>query len=203
MRTLFTGCRPLLLVGLGLLIGCPDNDGNEGQAGCVEPDAILTASGEITGFVRCADGSINRVVVSDFDLAPYEQELIENPDSCGWGEDHCATHEDCDPETHSFCVHDQDGDYTSCGCRTPCSSDEECGEGRACFPPELELDWASYPRCHEKQCSTNDDCESGECGVSFFWDEIVVMELFCRSQADDCRVDSDCEHGGCELGRCP
>ena len=194
------------LVGSALLcvatIGCFGPDSAYHWSECQDPVAILDVSGDVTGFVTCSDGSMNRVVTVDINLSPYEEELVENPDSCGWGYSGCTTHEDCGPSSGSFCVLSQDGEYSYCECRTLCANDDECGENSACFPPELGVDWAAYPRCHNIRCRIGSDCDSGECGVSYHYDDGVRLSLFCRAESDQCRVDSDCEVGQCIEGGC-
>lgn len=175
---------------------------------CFHPEPIMTTDGWPSGFVRCDDGSFNKVATVGYSPLPYEAELLANPDSCpaGYGSD-CSNHDDCDQAGHEYCIHSGEGDFPGCRCLSLCSQQEDCYADQQCLPPELGLDWAVYPRCNEswgnnENCETGSGCETGECGLSFEWDEGVLIGTFCRSFTDECRLDEHCEYGPCRHGQC-
>lgn len=153
---------------------------------CASPTDILTGSGEPTGFVRCADGSIDRVqvvpIVLGEDAEPYDPCMTDAVQPTP-----CMEDADCTAMTHGYCVGAYRSLSYSCWCDYLCSTDEECGTERACIPAEV---WGADPHrrplCEPALCSTDSDCPSGECGLAH------DGSLACRTPADVCRADADC-----------
>jgi hypothetical protein len=162
----------------------------EELVGCLAPEPTLTAGGLPTGFVRCSDGSINRVEAGhSYDLDSYEGFV----DAClGDGPEYeqCLTDDDCDMLTHGRCVGVDLYYAWTCSCSYLCGSDADCN-GWACVPGELlPHRWST---CGSAFCETNADCPSGECGLSLTGDYAYRQPLLaCRSSEDECRTDADC-----------
>jgi hypothetical protein len=172
------------------LAGCGEPAGEPAVPGfqpCVGPVPILDGVGQPTGFVRCTDGSVDRVGSWTGDPETYtgafgdpsrfsdEYECNEDAD-CGGLPVRCVVHRSC-----------KNYDYP--GCEVVCGSDTDCLDGEVCVPPELG--GARWPTCERVgDCRTGTDCASGECGAYIVHDEGVG--LFCRSATDTCRSDEDC-----------
>jgi len=160
---------------------------------CVDPAPVLLENGEPTGFVKCADGAINRVASATFE--PVNTGEACRGDEVGGG---CLTDDECSAGSNGRCVHypvSEMGPY--CDCEYACATDEECATGMVCVPPELSEN-ATYPRCVAAACEHGADCASGECGLADYFDGCSqVTELRCRdSKQDTCRSDGDCAEAG-------
>ena len=81
--------RLSLLAAMGLL-GCGDKDDTSTESGtetgetgtsalCLDPTDILDAEGRNTGFVRCADGAVNRVVAAEADPVIDQRQVWIDP----------------------------------------------------------------------------------------------------------------------------
>lgn len=68
--------RALLLGAIGCQAASSDVSA---QASCADPVPVLLENGEPTGFVKCADGAINRVACSAF-------EPVNTGEACGGDE---------------------------------------------------------------------------------------------------------------------
>lgn len=169
---------------------------------CDAPTRIVDA-GAPTGFVRCADGAINRRTAPD--VSP-----IVHGGSCEGDEVNltCSRDEDCrtDPSA-SRCVHldphplpptDQIAP-SSCTCRDACASDEACGAGFACVSPVLT--GFTDASCVPAACRTNSDCASDECGL-FVWETGCgpAARLTCRTASDTCRTSDAYGDNSCHPG---
>lgn len=202
MRT-FAPLRLSILAALGAagLSGCDSTitDGDGGGGGgtgggpiepsvCVDPQPIAQESGGASGFVRCADGAVDRVAA-----VACEQPLSDGP-ACQGDEDSqtCTTDSDCVDRPHGRCIHYEDFDAsTHCGCSYGCATDDDCTDGRSCVCAGV-LDSESS-RCVASNCSDSEDCGSGACGLAV-WDDGcgAVPSLACRVGGDECRSDGDC-----------
>ena len=158
---------------------------------CVDPAPVLLANGGPSGFVKCADGAINRVASVAF-------EPVNTGEACHGdeGTGGCLTDADCAAGPHGRCIiPDVFGAF--CGCEYACATDEDCGAGTVCLPPKLSQR-ATHPRCVVAGCVGAADCASGECGLSDNFDGCgTTSELVCRdSTRDACRSDGDCKSVG-------
>lgn len=85
-----------------------------------------------------------------------------------------------------------------CPCGGECRTDEDCGPGRACLCDSLygSHGYVTEGGCVPADCRTDSDCPAGfECGLSpgecgWGW----FLELHCRTPADQCVGNSDCEN---------
>lgn len=205
-RTDLLPLRLLLLSALGLpACGDKDEDDDGGTtdsgtspAGCVGEEAILDAGGAPTGYVRCADGSIDRV-----DTRAWDPTIAE-PRCTGEEVDRaCEVDEDCTAGPHGACiqVNYKGGFADACGCVYACATDADCGTGELCIGEGVREGIVKWSQCVEASCAVADDCASGECGLSA-WDDGCGwrIELACRSDADECRADGDCPETPCGVG---
>lgn len=164
---------------------------------CADPESVLLANGDPSGFVRCADGAVNRESAATFDAT--------NPgERCRGDEDtlDCTADADCSGVAHGACIHhnaewDTGAPSTYCSCEATCASDADCAEGEACVPADVR-GGINRPTCVPAGCRTNDDCTTGECGLGDYdngcsWS----TDLECRApDVDACHGDDDCTGDG-------
>jgi hypothetical protein len=159
---------------------------------CADPAPVLLVNGGPSGFVKCADGAINRVASATF-------EPVNTGDGCHGDEGGggCLTDSDCTAGPNGQCNQFSlmFGQY--CLCEYACATDDDCAAGSVCVPAELSED-ASRPRCVAAACEGEADCPSAECGLVDFFDGCQQLtELRCRdANVDACRGDGDCAHLG-------
>ncbi len=171
----------------------PEREKPTGAPLCTAPQPILDKTGQPNGYVRCADGAINRESV----LACAQP--ITAP-ACKGTEDHrsCDTSAQCTERPNGFCMGGWGQVGTYCSCVYPCLSDAECGTNEACMCPGIEDGGPSVAECAPAECKTNSDCASGECGASIHFNGCHhEQSLRCRDPNDACRNDAACENGGC------
>ena len=161
---------------------------------CEDPQEILTPTGAATGYVLCADGSINRAVVGTVEMALYEDGLP----LCRFSDHHqsCNDHEDCTEMSNGRCVYSSNEFIEWCHCTYLCSEDSDCPEGTVCLAPEANETNFVWPRCVSATCTTNSNCSTEECGVSGSqYQSESHFELACRNgpTVDVCRTHADCE----------
>jgi hypothetical protein len=113
--------------------------------------------------------------------------------ACGAGRGDCAADDECTEHAGGQCVVHEDG----CSCVYTCSTDDDCGAGRACLcngsAPEREsVSW--YSRCVISTCRTDADCNGYPCAVDA--DCCQQPEgLRCHGPGDECQSHADCPHG--------
>ncbi|MCB9780704.1 MAG: ferritin-like domain-containing protein [Alphaproteobacteria bacterium] len=186
MRTTTHALLPSLMLAAGLS-ACRD-----APPPCQDAAPILDRDGVTTGYVRCADGSVDRVGAVSVAVVD-ERAVCEGTEE----ERSCETAADCTEAAHGNCLttgalYD---DTPSCTCAYSCATDSDCGAGQACVPADL-FDELSANRCVSAECTRGADCESGACGVSA-WDDGCGFQvaLLCRDGDDECRSDEDCDPG--------
>ncbi len=155
---------------------------------CEDPDPMIGGDGQPTGYVRCADGSVNRV-----DALPIDVEhFLGQVPACTADEDPaCVSERDCTDAPDGACAQFSNEFGPWCACAYLCSTDADCEDGQVCLHPKVYgYEW---PSCVDATCTTNADCPSGECGV---WMQescdLVRAGLACRGEEDDCRTMYDC-----------
>ncbi len=158
---------------------------------CVDPVAVTDPNtGADSGFVRCADGTLNRSTAVATVPAYAGSACIGDEEYLS-----CTTDADCTAAPYGFCAHEDlvPSDEASCGCVYSCTTDDDCGDGSACVPKNIG------PRvyatvCVPADCRTDADCDSGECGLSSYNDGCgTTTRLQCRDdRVDECRADTDC-----------
>jgi hypothetical protein len=194
--------RLVVLVGWGCA-GAPSAPPDTGTTaittstglGCDNPQPVLLASGQPSGFLRCLDGSMHRQSV----VPPGPSSSITEAacDAAAYPGIPCAVDADCTARPNGLCLL-ADGDGALCDCDYACESDADCDPGTICMPSEVWDHLPSYARCAEAACLTDADCPSGECGVGLRDSGCgATASLACRTAADACRVDADCAGDRC------
>jgi hypothetical protein len=159
---------------------------------CADPAPILDPKGASTGWVRCADGSVNRIEAVPVDTSLYsvhECELDKDPE--------CTSDTDCVAHPNGHCAQWYSSMTARCGCTYLCSADSECAAGEVCVSPEVPHG-GTWPVCHSAVCLTGADCSSGECGYTMCgasYQTATDADLGCRTTEDACRVNDDCSDG--------
>ncbi len=159
-------------------------DGAPPPGPCGEAEPVLDAAGGPSGWVRCEDGSLNRVAPSACPGPPPGAACPEG----GGGQ--CAVDSDCQARPHGRCVQVFLGgkQAADCGCAYGCEADADCGADQICL-----CDAAEGSRCVTATCATNAACGDGECGLSASDDGCgVTYALACRTADDTCRSNVDC-----------
>lgn len=169
----------------------PDDSAPEPSVlGCDDPRSILDHAGQPSGYVRCADGSIDRSEAKPLAMEWYAARM----DGCGYGKpghEICTQDADCTERPNGKCESFWTGFVDFCDCVYLCAGDEDCEDGQVCISPEASTyDW---PVCVAATCSQDADCPSGECGVGSASDACArTAMLACRSENDTCRSDEGC-----------
>jgi hypothetical protein len=189
---------------LALLGGCggeePDGGFTEGApplvpASCEDPERIDDPHGWPTGYVRCADGSIDRVAAVPVDPTVYERNVLDCTSSL-YEDDECRVDADCGERSGGRCVQRSSEFVYWCVCNYICSSDDDCA-GRVCLSPEVNDTSTRWPVCVSAGCWTGRNCDSGECGVITAQEGgDLYLALDCRSDLDGCRSNAECEERG-------
>ncbi|MEZ4307178.1 MAG: ferritin-like domain-containing protein [Polyangiaceae bacterium] len=161
---------------------------------CAGAVPLPQANGTYSGYDKCPDGTIHRVsAVACESSVP----------ACLLNEVNifCKSDADCTAAPNGKCAHVEYTDFgggadTYCDCVYPCTDDSDCSAGQACICPGVVPTDRPWAQCSASECRTNDDCASGECGVSSYNDGCGwVTNLVCRDDTDICRVAADCEDG--------
>lgn len=164
---------------------------------CVDPKPVFLPSGQPSGYVECADGAIDRVDALSCDPGTVTGEACANPGEFA----SCQSDADCNAKPGGRCLTqwgEFGGDGTSCGCSYPCTTDADCDDGSVCACAGLVTGLVDN-QCVTKNCDTNADCGSGECGLSSYDDGCGRrIALACRDDADVCRSNDDCSANGGE-----
>ncbi len=164
---------------------------------CETPQRIEAPSGHPTGFVRYADGSVNRPTVVPVEPHLYDEGIDHCEDhlAANWGSS-CWIDADCGEPARKRCVHLQNEFGAWCSCIGLCSRDSDCGDGYICLWPPAKNSGYDWPECVRAHCTTDADCPSGECGVaSLDYQSERYAELGCRTPEDECRTNGDCDRG--------
>lgn len=158
---------------------------------------ILLASGAPSGFERCDDGTVHRVSAQVTDPA-HSRPACDGTESLPL----CAADAECTDGPNGRCEQLVLEFDPTCRCVYSCASDADCGADEACMP--VEAAGALWPRaeanarCIPAMCRADADCASGVCGLGRYAGGCQVdYTLSCRSEADECRLDSECPYGAC------
>ena len=169
--------------------------GSPTDASCVGGTPALDANGGVTGFVKCADGTVHR-----------EQAMACDPTAgapaCSGTEEaiECGSDADCTAQPNGRCAsYPGYGAWgspkTICGCTYPCINDAECGAGKVCVcGGVVENHFNPWSKCAAAACASDASCASGQCGVVFVAGACGygTQALACRTAADSCRLNADC-----------
>ncbi|MCB9525708.1 MAG: ferritin-like domain-containing protein [Myxococcales bacterium] len=158
---------------------------------CRDPQPVVDAVGAPTGFVRCADGAINRAAAVACPGPPAGSTC--DPEALPEGARlNCEVDADCADRPHGRCIGNlgSPGLEQGCFCSYGCQTDADCRDEQAC----VCLGQGSV--CVTARCATDAECGSGECGLSAYDDGCgVERSLACRTAEDACRLDVDCDDG--------
>lgn len=163
--------RTVLLTVLACGCGCGESTGSTPAPDsgfvwtpCEDPQEILLLPGMPSGYVRCADGSVNRVEAVSLVGIDYSASVPACPKGVS---DHlagCHADADCGDDALHQCAYRRGSEVNTCNCVTLCDEDSDCDVDQVCAPPQGAegLDW---PMCVHAGCRTGAECASGECGV--------------------------------------
>jgi hypothetical protein len=158
---------------------------------CVNATPVVI-DGEDSGYLRCEDGALNRAKALRC-TNPINAPACKGTES----RRDCQTHADCTDKPHGFCMGGSGQIGTYCGCIYPCLDDSECGAGEACMCPDVAGRGPSAAQCAPAQCKVDADCPSGECGATYHFNGCYHdLSLQCRTSADACRSDAQCDDNG-------
>ena len=135
----------------------------------------------------------------------------ENPaiEPCSDPGGECQTDADCVSLLGGGQCGSFDGIGGACACVLPCESDGECPSDRAClcrtavFAQDRARSIVPVNGCWPATCRSNSDCgPDGQCALTNSLGICVLTPTAaCRSSADPCQSDTDCEEGwACEGG---
>jgi len=158
---------------------------------------VLEVDGSESGFYQCPDGTKHRVE------AVACSPVVTAP-ACLGTEDvlDCTVDADCDASPNGFCSSYGGGfdPTTYCGCVYPCATDADCMDGNVCVCNGVVESDRQVAACAPAECATGDDCASGECAISSFFNGCFYeVQLSCRDESDICRTDADCNGSSCAL----
>lgn len=151
------------------------------------------------GVVQCPDGRVNRV-------GPGTFEPVITATACQGTESffNCTTDAECGATPYGKCIQnwaeDDVGGTYWCNCAYACASDDDCTSSSVCVPPGVLPGLPDWPTCQPAgECATNSDCgECGECGLGAYDDGCEWFHTTgCRTPADECVADDQCEGGNC------
>lgn len=200
--------RAMLWLTVAFVVGCevteepgdslpdsqPDDSVPASVLGCDNP-ALIMDRDVYSGFVRCADGAINREEPAAVNMAWYAERM----DGCWTDEPHkfarCLEDSDCSEQPNGKCTVHSTGMVDYCQCAYLCENDDDCYGGICISPAASAYGW---PECVSSACTRNSDCPSGECGLGTASDhDATYARLACRSEQDECHSSADCDDGGC------
>jgi hypothetical protein len=168
---------------------------SSGGGVCEGAQALLQPSGEDTGFAQCPDGTIHRVAQATCDTSVPACKGDE-------GVILCASDADCADLPNGRCarypVSDLGGETFYCGCAYPCATDADCtAPGSVCLCQGVTTQNVPWAVCtNPSTCQSGDDCPSGECGLSTYFDGCSYDHtLACRAADDVCRLSTQCDPG--------
>ncbi len=187
--TLSLACLLLTACG-GAADPTTDDSAPGGLLGCDSPEAILDHQGAASGYVRCADGAINRSEALPVDMAHYDEGMLSCPEEKA-GNFACSSDTDCTARPNGRCTTFWTGFVDVCDCVYLCGSDSDCEADEICLSPKAA--YLRFPECVPASCTQDADCPSGECGVGSASDgNYRTGAAHCRSEADDCHGDNGC-----------
>ncbi|PCC74341.1 hypothetical protein SAMN02745121_04442 [Nannocystis exedens] len=167
--------RRRLLVALGL----------GASASCSSPS---TATDLPDRARELAVASVRGVCDPSFTFDACSPEDLASPLS----EPRCQVDADCDEGAYGRCVAHDTGFGSSCACDYSCRTDADCRSDEACVCDHAFAD--DHSRCVPALCRVDADCPEGGCVFSSWFDGCRLESfLACRSPADTCRRDGDCD----------
>ena len=160
-------------------------------------------SGLATGYERCGDDTIHKV-------GPAQCDNTTPLPSCDGsdGSPDCSTDADCTEFPNGQCARGQEnvlGQWVpACACAYPCTTDDDCGPAQVCACDGLVDSPLNHATCVPAPCKQDDECESGECGLSFYDDGCgYLITTACRTEDDTCRNEYDCSGSDCSVAPAP
>jgi len=141
-----------------------------------------------SGFERCEDGTIHRVLPVDC-LAPATPSTCM--DSSGGG---CQSDADCVAFPHGACHQDVSFggalEGGTCSCVYGCVSDSDCGAGEICRCAGDGLGW--YTECVQGGCVEDSECGEFLCALSPDTCEPGGFLTACHGPTDECYGNDTC-----------
>ena len=110
----------------------------------------------------------------------------------------CHADGDCIDGEYGECVQaiGMIGNY--CKCEYACSTNADCERGERCVCADALRGHFEHSACVPAECASGDDCESGVCALSLFFNGCSHEAVFaCRGAADECASDADCAGRSC------
>lgn len=170
-----------------LLAGCEENPHREVQCeDVVQRDVMQEPTSVSSGLELCADG---------WNRAESAACLYEDPETVGSEAPGGSCSSDAGCEARSVCSYDPWSDTGTC--YRQCYGDSDCESSSVCLcaniehPPDANL-YALMNLCVTAACRTNDDCNSGRCGLTRDGCD-QPTGFVCRTVEDECRGDEDCD----------
>ncbi len=199
--------RKLLVAALGLSGCIAETPAEEPSVDDPPPpcDGVVVpgAAGQPSGFMRCDDGSIDRVGPASCEPFEYGSGSCEDFGEAFEGD--CSSDADCDAGRLGRCENIDPSGF-SCSCRYFCDSDADCPGSNICAC-RITANGAITGTCVPPRCESGDDCgEGGRCGVTRIERDCEAPDAVgCRTGADECAAGPDCGEfctdEGC-FGRC-
>ncbi len=158
-------------------------------------EPIPGADGQPSGYVRCADGSIDRVGPA---RCVAMQPAGRCPGDLPGGE--CQVDSDCVAGAFGRCDFPPFPGPDGCMCSYGCATDDDCAPGRICAC-ETSGATAGLGVCVVDVCASAEDCPGERCGLARFYDGcFTIPVLGCRSAVDECTENDACQP--CDDGAC-
>jgi hypothetical protein len=183
--------------GSGGMSATASESGEPPVDGCLDAEPIMqTGDPDLpTGFVHCADGSIQRVdSVACADPLPPGSACPEDA-----VDGSCRTDEECTDRAHGRCVVQEVGGLSAfgwCGCVYGCADDADCSDDSVCACGGV-WEGSGYPggsRCISAGCEVGDDCETEACALGSIDDGCgPTYKIACSTAQDTCVSNADCE----------
>ena len=149
---------------------------------------IPGADGEPSGYVRCADGSVDRV-------GPARCTPDAPAGFCPAGFDggECQVDSDCVARPFGRCgLPSGLVDVPGCICTYGCATDDDCAAGAVCAC-DTTGEVAAPGVCVPERCNDAADCPGGRCGLARFEEGCgVIPALGCRTADDACTHNREC-----------
>lgn len=110
----------------------------------------------------------------------------------------CKSDAECTDNIYGKCVQAVGMIGAFCRCEYACATDNDCATGESCVCAAQLRGHFQHSACVAADCSSGDQCESGQCDLSLFFNGCKQEAVFaCRTGADECASDGDCAGGTC------
>lgn len=160
-----------------------DGEGSPPWAPCEGGRELELAVDPVTpsGVIACPDGTLEAR-----GLREQCPELVALEPCASFGS--CSEDSDCQAGPNGTCYYV--GDDAGCACAFQCLTGSDCAAGESCLCATGGL---VHNACSLAPCRSADDCDGAAC--AFFLGSARGASTACRSEADECRTDTDCGGG--------